>query len=226
MYLGDDEDYDGRFWRAIAASGLDDKDFEAGPSEIRGYEWRLFHKPTKWALHASAAFGSNQDVVDVLRTQPGSDPVDLGEAEAEDYITIVRDWAKELKTAKIDERRRAVPLPPGPDDGQSENTPFTPTEQVQIINELRNVRNSVRNNYKLSAKQLTAIDKRLIEAEEASKRLGRKDWKSLFYGAVFGLMVNDAIPPDVAQHIFTGVVHGIAHMFGGSMPPGPWMLGQ
>lgn len=83
----------------------------------------------------------------------------------------------------------------------------------------------MRGNYRLSVEQLAVIDKRLEEAAEASQRLGRKDWKSLFYGAVFGLIVNDAIPPDVAQHIFTGVLHGIAHLIGGGDLPGPWMLG-
>ena len=59
----------------------------------------------------------------------------------------------------------------------------------------------MRKNYKLTAEQLTAIGMRLEEAEEASKRLGRKDWKSLFYGIVFGPIVVCAIPPDVAQHL-------------------------
>lgn len=117
-------------------------------------------------------------------------------------------------------------MPIGSADGQvdQENTPFTPAERAEIIQQLRAIRDSVRKNYELSAEQLAAINKRLKETEEASKRLGRKDWKSMFYGIVFGLMVNDAIPPDVAQHIFTGVAHGIAHLFGAV--PGPWMLGQ
>lgn len=87
------------------------------------------------------------------------------------------------------------------------------TERVEIVNQLR-----------LSAEKLTAIDKRLEEAEKASERLGCKDWKSLFCGIALGLIVNDAIPPEVAQHLFMGVVHGIAHLFGIGIPAEPRIL--
>jgi hypothetical protein len=117
--------------------------------------------------------------------------------------------------------------PGEPTGGQAgDNTAFTPDERAEITIQLKAIRDSVRKTYKLTAEQIAAIDNRLDEAEEASKRLGRKDWKTVFYGIVFGLIVNDAIPPDVAQHIFTGVLHGLAHWLGTGVPPGPWMLGQ
>ena len=213
---------------AIAAKGLDADDFQVGASELRGYEWKLSHKPTGEALHASRGLSDLRCRADLLRTRPDGDPVAHDNADASGYLGIVADWVGELKAAKtVGHRRGGRPTPIGSADRQAgENTPFTPAEQAEIINQLKAIRDSMRKNYRLSGEQLAAIDKRLEEAEEASKRLGRKDWKSLFYGVVFGLMVNDAIPPDVAQHIFTGVLHGIAHLLGAAPPPGPWMLGR
>jgi hypothetical protein len=202
--------------------GLDANDFQIDASELRGYEWKLYHKLTGRALHVSEAIDDAHDKVDLLITRPDANPVAEERVDVPSFFSTFRQWAEELRT-----ENPGAPTPTGSADGQAgENTPFTPAERAEIINQLRAIRDSVRKNYGLSAAQLAAIDNRLAEAEEASKRLGRKDWKSLFYGVVFGLIVNDAIPPDVAQHIFTGVVQGIAHLLGGGPPPGPWMLGR
>jgi hypothetical protein len=215
-------------WRAIATQGLNAADFHADASELRGYEWKLTYRPTGQALHASKSLSFPISVAELLMTWRDKDPAALTPVNSSGYVGIVRDWAAKLKA----DRARQQPLGSGPEPTQprvvqaEENTPFTPAERAEIAKQLRATRRSVQKNYGLSAEQLSAIDRRLEEAEEASKRLGRKDWKLLFYGAVFGLILNDAVPPDVAQHIFTGVVHGITHLLGGGVPPGPWLLRQ
>jgi hypothetical protein len=217
-----------RLWRAMATRGLDADDFQVIPSEVRGYGWKLTHEPTGQALHAYNDFCYSLNArVELLKTQPDDDPGALPTCNALDsYLAIAEEWLDEVRAANQGNHRRGVEPPStGPADGQpADNTTFTRAEQAEIATQLKAIRDSVRNSYSLSASQLTAIDKRLEEAEEASKRLGRKDWKSLFYGIIFGMIVNDAIPPDVAQHIFAGVVHGIAHLVGGGIPPGPGML--
>ena len=65
----------------------------------------------------------------------------------------------------------------------------------------------------------------LEHAEKASRRMGRKDWITLFNGAVFSLILTDTITPDTAQHIILMAVHGISHLFGiggplPHLPPG------
>ena len=220
---------EGWTWRAIAAKGLDANDFELAASELRGYKWKLSHMPTGEALHASRSFtGVTDERADLLRTRPDDDPVAYERAGVMSYLEMVKAWADELKAARPGwQRPGGGATTIGSAGSQAgENRAFTLAEQAEITNQLRAIRDSVRKNYKLTAEQLTAIDTRLEEAEEASKRLGRKDWKSLFYGIVFGLIVNDAIPPDVAQHIFTGVLHGLAHLLGAGAPLGPWLLGQ
>jgi hypothetical protein len=228
-YLG--EVYAGLLWRAIAAAGVDADDFQVGPSELRGYQWKLSHQPTGQALHASADLDTRREGrfarADLLLTRANFGPVAEENADPDSYLTLATKWAGMLKwTYPAGQRRGGGPAPAGPGDGQvGENTPFTPAERAEISNQLRAIRDSVRKNYRLAAAQLAAIGKCLEEAEEASKRLGRKDWKWLFYGIVFWLIVNETIPLEVAQHIFMGVLHGIAHLHGVGVPPVPWILG-
>ncbi len=225
-------------WRALAVRGLNVDDFETRTSDVRGYGWMLSHKPTGMALHAS---GSLRDYVyevyeddeyeprraDLLLPRPDGEPVSLEDAGPDEYLDMLKAWADELKAAAAGSRRSGGPAPAGSGAGfYGPNRPFTSAEQAEIADQLRAVRDSVRKNFELTDKQLKAIDKGLEEAEEAGKRLGRKDWRSLFYGVVLGLIVNDAVPPDVAQHIFAGILQGVAHLLGGGPPPLPWMLGR
>ncbi len=100
------------------------------------------------------------------------------------------------------------------------NAHFTPDEQSEISRMLDATKKLVRERFELTSVQLAAIDQRLDDVEEASKRLGRKDWVMMFYGAVMSAFIADAVPPTVIQTVLTTVVHGIAHIFGfGGLPP-------
>jgi hypothetical protein len=100
-----------------------------------------------------------------------------------------------------------------------ENTPFTPAEQAQISNQLREIKASLRENFDLTAEQLSEIGERLDEAEEASHRLGRKDWVLLFTGTAFSLIIAGTVTPDVAHHMLTMALHGLSHLFLGGAKP-------
>lgn len=62
------------------------------------------------------------------------------------------------------------------------------------------------------------MNDRLDEIEEASCRL---DWLMLFNGAVFSLILTDAITPTVAQRIIMLGLQGLGHLFGIGGPPVP-----
>jgi hypothetical protein len=87
-----------------------------------------------------------------------------------------------------------------------------------FVAQLQVIKRSVAEKFELTNEQIAHIDERLDEAAEASKRMGRKDWLLLFGGTVFNLIVTDTVTPGVAGHIFTMVVQGIAHLFGGGPP--------
>jgi hypothetical protein len=106
----------------------------------------------------------------------------------------------------------------------SGNRPFTEDEQRQVAAQLQEVKKRVKEEFDLTPEQQAHIDEGLDLAAEASKRLGRKDWRLLFYGTILNLIVTDAIPPGVAQHILVIVIHTLVHLFTGAGGP-PQILG-
>ena len=143
----------------------------------------------------------------------------------------VRRWAEDVKR-DIDtpdlwaelRRDRAVFL--GVRYEAVDNTPFTPSEQVEIANQLREIQENVKRTYSLSNEQMSLVVARFDEVEAAARRIGRKDWVLLFCGAMFSVIVTDLLPPAAVQHIFTMALSGLDHLFrsGGGphqLPPLP-----
>lgn len=101
-----------------------------------------------------------------------------------------------------------------------DNTPFTSDEQMAISAQLREIKGYLKNAFSLSDDHMSRVEARLNEAEDASHRMGRKDWILLFNGAVFSLILSDLIPPQAAQHILVLALQGLGHLFGiGGLPP-------
>jgi hypothetical protein len=101
------------------------------------------------------------------------------------------------------------------------NAPFSPTEQAQIAQQLTEIKQYVKKNCELTSEQTARIDLRFDDAEEASRRLGRKDWILLFGGALFGLVLSAVVPPEVMQHVLIMTEQGLRHLFGGGPPQLP-----
>jgi hypothetical protein len=152
-----------------------------------------------------------------------------GPIELERAAPFIYAWATEIKRisetpdywAEMPRARGMIVDIQWADDG---NASFTRDEQRQIVLELETIKQHAKEQFDLTPEQTAHIDEGLDLAAEASTRLGRKDWRLLFYGTVLNLMVNDAIPPNVAQHIFTTVVQGLIHLFTGAGGP-PQILG-
>jgi hypothetical protein len=111
------------------------------------------------------------------------------------------------------------------EDGQRSsfgNTPFTLDEEAAVSAQLRAIKTHIRETYSPTTDQMSHIEARLDAAEEASRRIGRKDWIMMFNGAVFSLILSDLAPPAGAQHILMLALHGLGHLFGvGGLPPQP-----
>ena len=99
------------------------------------------------------------------------------------------------------------------------NMPFNVQEQAQIGKQLQEIKDYIKATCSLSNEQVTKIESTFKEAEEASRRIGRKDWILLFYGAVFSLIITNLLSPQAAEHIFMMALHGIGHLFGFGAPP-------
>jgi hypothetical protein len=105
------------------------------------------------------------------------------------------------------------------DQDVSSNAPFADAEQAEITRRIQQARDYVRTSGELPEEQIPRILARLDHIEEASKRIGRKDWLMMFNGAILSLVLSDTITPSVAQHIFTLVVYGLEYFFGHGGPP-------
>lgn len=97
------------------------------------------------------------------------------------------------------------------------NTPFTEDEQRQISAQVQKAKKHLEQ-FALSNEQESQIAERLDELVEASHHLGRKDWLIIFITTISPLVVGDIVTPGVARHIFTIVINGLIHLFGGGPP--------
>lgn len=100
-----------------------------------------------------------------------------------------------------------------------ENTIFTEGEQAEISNYLRELKEYIKTTYELTAGEMAEVEQKLDQAEEASHKMGGKDWLMLFNGALFSLVVTDLIPPQAVQHILLMTLHSLGHLFGFGAPP-------
>jgi hypothetical protein len=99
----------------------------------------------------------------------------------------------------------------------SGNTPFTQYEQRQIEAQLQEIPKQLEQ-FGLTSEQKEQVKETLDEAAEASERMGRKDWRIYFLGTITELIVAATVPAGVGEHIFTAVINGLIHLFGGGPP--------
>jgi hypothetical protein len=136
----------------------------------------------------------------------------------------LREWANEIRREYVDgdlweAARRQKEFFTGAGKEESVNTPFTPSEQARIAEQLQEIKEYVKNTYVLSIQQAAHVEKMFGEVEDASHRIGRKDWLLLFGGALFSLILSAIVPPEAVQHILTMATHGLGHIFSRQNPP-------
>ena len=116
--------------------------------------------------------------------------------------------------------RRAAEALNSAEDADASNAPFTQEEQLQISARIQEIKDDLKDRLALDADRLARVEATLDRIEEASGRVGRKDWLMMFNGAVFSLFLSDLIPQHAATHIVVMASTGLGHLFGiGSMPP-------
>lgn len=114
------------------------------------------------------------------------------------WLSILKDEVllPDLWQASLDDKKLVAA---SIDDLQ--NSPFNPSEQKRIkiaIGELRNFLHSTSAN---TTEQLMFIDTRLKHLEDASLRLGRKDWITLAMGTLTNIVVGTALAPEAAREL-------------------------
>jgi hypothetical protein len=99
-------------------------------------------------------------------------------------------------------------------DDVTENASFPPDEQNKIATRLRALGEHAERTYSLSAAQMRVLDRKLDYLVNAARRLGRKDWLNVCAGAILGLILAVALPPEAARGMLLGLLQTIGHLYG------------
>jgi hypothetical protein len=85
---------------------------------------------------------------------------------------------------------------------ESANTNFTSEEQQYIAARLDAIRDFVIGSGGLESGQQRLIEAQIQYAKEATKRLGRVDWKGVLINTLFAIAVNAVFTPDRTRQLF------------------------
>lgn len=106
-------------------------------------------------------------------------------------------------------------------DSEIQNAPFSEDERIEIAHQLRDIREDVKRTYSISAEGAAVLDTRFEELEAALGRLGRLDWRGLFLGVMFTVIVTGVLPPEVVQEVVKAVLEGLRWLYTDGPPPNP-----
>lgn len=181
-------------FEAIQAVGLDPGNFDLNDP---GTEVRIKHRSSAscFIVRRESGYYVGQYVVGDSAVWPYSP------SSWASLMPRVSRWLEEVKrdleTPDLwAEFQREAKLLEAGSDAVTENRPFTPTEQREIAARLQELAKYARETYSLSRVQTKALDAKLDYLVDASNRLGRKDWLTVFVGAILGYIVAAALPPE------------------------------
>lgn len=84
-----------------------------------------------------------------------------------------------------------------------DNTPFSPLELKRVAASLSEIKEYLlQTHQQLAQEQIDYIEDRFRYLEEASARMGRKDWINITIGVFSNIIVGVALAPDTAREIF------------------------
>jgi hypothetical protein len=211
-----------QIFEAIQNAGLDPRDFD--PKEADA-EVRIKHK---WSESYFIVGGNAGHYVG--RYVVGDAPD--WRYEAYSWQTLMERVSGWLKDVKRDletpdlwaELQRETELLGDTSKYATENTPFTPEEQKEIVGRLKELAEYAGRTYWLSGEQMQVLDAKIDYLVDAAGRLGRTDWRSVFVGAIVSYILTAAIPPESARSVlltFMKLLRAIAPLFGHVLPELP-----
>ncbi len=99
--------------------------------------------------------------------------------------------------------------------GEFDNEPFTIEEQEKISLKITELDKQLIASEDISDENIAIIKTRLNYLEEASKRLGRKDWLNTAIGVSLGIVTQIGLSSHMAQEIFKILVGSFSNILGG-----------
>jgi hypothetical protein len=98
------------------------------------------------------------------------------------------------------------------------HTPFNPEERAQVAAQLNEIKELLIQTHQADRQ---ALEGRIDYLIDASTRMGRRDWLTLFIGGIFTWTLEGIIPPNGLREVLALAAHALGHLFGGSLPQLP-----
>jgi hypothetical protein len=210
-------------FEAINEGGLDPREFK-----LTEEEWaQLVHEATgsefgmrqRRIILYSLLLRSSRSPYQIFSKVAGDPPKSEGCDTWEEILNRVREWLTELKSAlstpDLWEQLRYASAA-GADD--SDNSAFTEDEQREIAEKLDELRARAETAYSLSDAQMTELNTKLDYLLEASKRVGRKDWRILVGGTLLTMLTDAILPTKTTHTIFLHLLDSVGHLLGHPLP--------
>lgn len=144
-----------------------------------------------------------------FRCRPGLDnPIEGGHAA--DWVSVYeafRNWMARLSLevdepdlwAELEKERQLVEAV---SSTESDNIPFTPAEQSKISANIREIKEYVLKTHSLTEANIKFVESRFAYLEDASKRLGRKDWLEIAVNVFFTTAISLTFSSESARELF------------------------
>jgi hypothetical protein len=97
------------------------------------------------------------------------------------------------------------------------NIAFTQEEIHQIADSINKVQDELAKSGNYSSEQLELINRKLGEIQDASNRLGRKDWINYVAGSITGLCISAAFSPDTTKDLFKSINGAFSWLFNNAL---------
>jgi hypothetical protein len=210
-------------YEAVVAGGLDAAECRFDYNED---EWRISHVPSESYFLIRGDPGRYTTTA-VVGEDPSWPSLSYTWATVPDKI---QRWAEGVRR-DVDtpdlwaELQRTQGILTGVGNEDVENTPFSPGEQAEILDSLREIKEFVNRSDSLSEAQRSSVEAKLDVLAAAAARAGRRDWQLMLGGVILGLIMQQLLPNEVVWDILRMVGNGLGHLFGGDglpvLPPLP-----
>lgn len=97
------------------------------------------------------------------------------------------------------------------------NSPFSPAEHDQIARSVETMKVKLSRTDVFSAEQVDLISRKLDEIQDASQRLGRKDWKNYVAAALTGVCTTAALSEEARITLFNAANAAFDWLFAGAL---------
>jgi hypothetical protein len=201
-----------QIFEAIQGVGLDPKDFDLDDGDA---EVRIKHK---WSA-SYFIIGGNPGHYGGRYLVGDAPPWPYEVYSWQTLMTRVSRWLEEVKhdleTPDLwAELQREAELLGDASNKATENAPFTLDEQEVIAGRLQEMAEYVGRTYSLSAEQMRVLNAKIDYLIDAAARLGRTDWRGVFFGVMLTFFLASAFPPESVSKFLLLVLRAIGHLSG------------